>query len=213
MKINFLRNLPVLNFGSTELYKAKLKQRLFDCEEAAPVDVFITRLEDVDIYRLKRAEKDWEDTRYGGKIIEEFECSLLDMANILDENTVFYAIEVPMSNGEKQIRALAQVSGLKPVNKLSLNLLQVNNDPCMPDILQGAGSCLLYAVINMAKKCGFENFSLFSNTKAKGFYKHNHLRNRKGNEFYLTKSLYDKILSMLKEKYSIEATNKEEPLL
>ena len=211
MKIDFLHGITMPNFGSTELYKARIKQRFHDCEGAAPVDVFITRLDDSDIPRLKREEQDWLDTKFGCNIIDALTVSDPEVDELLGEKNIFYAIEMPLKNGQKQIRALAQLSKYKGQKKLNLEYMQVNNNSNMPDVIQGAGSCLLYAAINLAKKCEIEKFNLHSIPSAKGFYKHNGLR-KIGNGFYLTKNLYDKVLGTLEKRYSI-TLNKEEPLL
>ena len=211
MKINFLQKTAAPNFGSTELYRAKIKHHLHDCEEAVPVDVFITRLDFSDYARLKREEQEWEGTDYGPKLIDDLLSTASEEYNQFIPTPAFYAVEIPDIYGRKQIRAIAEVS--KERNKIKLDYIQVNNSRSMPDIIQGAGSCLLYAAINMAKKCDFDTFSLSSIGKAAKFYKRNKLNRGKENEFHLTKRLYGRNLAMLQEKYSIEKTANEEPLL
>ena len=73
MKIDFLHNITMPNFGSIPLYKATIKQRLSENDTEIPVDVFVTKLEYSDLSRLKRDEMEWLDTRYGEIIMDAME--------------------------------------------------------------------------------------------------------------------------------------------
>ncbi|MCR4880662.1 MAG: hypothetical protein K6A44_01735 [bacterium] len=203
MKIDFLHGISAPNFSSTALYKAKIRQHLHDCGETTPVDVYITKLDSFDIERLKREEKDWEDTKYGSSLIDALSYAY-PTAETEDKST-FYAVEVPFPNGVKQIRAIAEVTDKKKENQTHLDLIQVNNLECMPNVIKGAGSCLLYAIINHAKQNN-SDFNLCSISSSMGFYRHNGLKPiRKGDsEFRLEQKNYDKRLKSLEKKYSIE---------
>ena len=129
MKINFVQNN--IKFGSIPLYKAIIRQRLFDCKEDAPADVFISKLEYSDLPKLKRDEKEWIDTRYGELLMEAMETINPDIIRFLEKFSTIYAIEVPLSNGQKQIRAMAEV--VNEGNEKKLKYIQVNNVACMPN--------------------------------------------------------------------------------
>ena len=202
MKVNFVQNNT--KFGSIPLYRATVKKRGLEKEEEYPVDVFITKLEYSDLPRLKRDEMEWLDTRYGRIIMDAMESINPEIRRFLKNISTIYAVEVPLSNGEKQIRAMAEV--VNADNTKEMKYLQVNNVACMPNILGGAGSCLLYAAINDAKKEEREDFHLHSNTAAMGFYRKNGLRRPSKNDskFVLSQKMFDKRLAMLEKKYSIK---------
>ena len=210
MKIDFLHNITMPNFSSIPLYKATIKQRLSENDTEIPVDVFVTKLEYSDLSRLKRDEMEWLDTRYGEIIMDAMESINLALRRFLKNMSTIYAVEVPLSNGQKQIRAMAEV--FNKDNTKEMKYLQVNNVECMPNILKGAGSCLLYAAINDAKKEEREDFHLHSNTSAMGFYRRNGLRRPKktDSKFVLSQKMFDKRLAMLEKKYSIKTIKKGE---
>lgn len=205
MKINFVQNN--VKFGSIPLYRATIRQRLFDCKEDTPADVFISKLEHSDIPKLKKDEKEWMDTRYGELLMEAMESINPDVIRFLENFSTIYAVEVPLSYGQKQIRAMAEVMNEGNIKKLER--IQVNNVACMPSYLKGAGSCLLYAIINDAQKEKRSEFYLYSNSAAMGFYKKNGLKqpNKNDSKFVLPQKMFDKRLSKLEKKYSIQKIN------
>ena len=209
MKINFLHNkFSSYKFGSTILYKAKIKQHQHDCDFASPCDVFITRLDKTDLYRLKRDEADWEDTRFGKTIIEALENYSAEEDNYNGVKTFFYAIETPNPRGERQIRAMAMATNYIKENKIELDWLQTNNDLCMPNVLSGAGSCLLFMILKLAQKNNADTFSVYSCDNALGFYKLFGLKRKLAeyNEFSLEKRLFARKAETIRKKYSIETT-------
>lgn len=195
-----------LPFGSTLLYKAKIRQHLHDCPETTPCDVYITRLDKSDLSRLKRDEKDWEDTKYGPIIIDSLDNQRPEEDLRADMAKTFYAIETPNPFGERQIRALAQTTNYIKEKKLELDWLQTNNRLSMPNYLEGAGSCLMFVILKNAKKCNANMFSVYSNNKALDFYKKFGLKRSEEeyNEFTLEKRLFDRKADNIRKKYSIE---------
>lgn len=211
MKINFF-NCSNTNFGSKTLYSAKVQQRFHDCGEFFPLDVYITKLDTEDIPKLKRDERDWEDTIYGKNLIEAAETIYPEVQSFLKDKTSVYAIEVPSKYGERQIRALASVVDKDKGKKVYLDYIQVNNCECMPNVLKGGGSCLLYAAIDHARQIQADTFSLCSNSNAKKFYRRNGLTPiiNGDDDFKLDKKNFDKRLKILEKKYSIKKQDKNE---
>ena len=206
MKIGSLNYINSTVFGSTILYKAKIKQHLHECENETPCDVFITRLDKTDLYRLKRDEKDWEDTRFGKILIEALENTNPQENEENNIKTFFYAVETPSKIGENQIRAMAMATNYLKENRLELDWLQTNNDLCMPNVIKGAGSCLLFAILKLAKKCNADSFSVYSVNNALGFYKLLGLKRKEAeyNEFTLEKRLFARKADNIRKKYNIE---------
>ena len=207
MKIGFWHNnFSFNNFGSTVLYNAKIRQHQHDCEFDSPCDVFITRLDKYDLYRLKRDEADWEDTSFAKSIIEALENYSPEDDRQNDLKTAFFAVETKNPRGENQIRAMAMATNYLKENKVELHWLQTNNGINMPYVIKGAGSCLLFMAIEFAKKCKADKFELHSVDEAINFYKKFKMRSnlKDLNEFTLEKRFFDKKTDYIQKKYFIE---------
>lgn len=204
MKINFLRNLPVLNFGSKKLYTAKISLQKINSEERVPVDVYISRLEKKDLKKLEKELPLWEKTEFGDNVIHWLRYYDFSKSRSYRLPEHYYALEVPLPNGRKQIRALAQVTDNLDERETNLNFIQTNNIRSYNNIIHGAGSCLLYAAIAEAQKANAKKFSLSSSKEARGFYRRNGLVSQGYGNYGVSSRKFAPVLEKIREKYQIK---------
>ena len=159
------------SFGSLPIYKAKLTQPFFLRPFLRAKDVFISELDSTDIPRLGKAYDDyWYQTRFGPRIISEFEYAFSEPFRTMKKPERFFVVESAEPLPEKRkIKALALAEIHKDHIKLQLLQSQRETRKCFSQ--GGAGSCLLYVISRAANLLGKNSVELASAKQAIDFYK------------------------------------------
>ena len=202
---------PVFNnfFGSKKLFTAQILRKNPQTQAEEPIDVFITRLDKSDIERIEADSKNWENTESGDIILNSLKVNEKIEKPEQKENRKFYGIELPQKNGKRKIIAMAYATDSFQDNSVYIDFIQTLKPPYIEEKLKGAGSCLMYAILDMAKNRCAENISLESSTPAIPFYQKLGFDSDRLWHFLAQKEQMNAMHSNLRQKYLITEAEKE----
>ncbi|MCR4880661.1 MAG: GNAT family N-acetyltransferase [bacterium] len=204
MQIQSIKNANIQNFGSENLFSARINKYNSQTEQTEPVDVFITRLEASDTQRVEKNIDDWQKTDFGAELYAWLKKMSANPNNAEVKKSDLYAIEALDKDGTKTIKAMALATDSPEDKAIFLDILQTLNLPEQAEKLKGAGSCLMYALMNLAKQRSADTVSLEASTSAIPFYQKLGFDSDRLWHFLVEKDKIDELEQTLKEKYSIE---------
>lgn len=207
MKIQFINNIST-NFEGTKLFQAKVPPKYSKGGKNTLLDAFITEIGIEDMPQIYSAEHERLKTGLGEDIIDALYKS--QKIKSKNEKARFFAVEVPNKRGIPKIRAMAMATENKKKQTIRLNFLQSFHAPKGERQIKGAGSCLLYAITNDAKKLKSLLLDLYSTDSARKFYKkYGFVIVDKYSHCELRPSRYTALLGKIQKKYSIRSILKK----
>ena len=202
MKINNITN-SYQSFESKKLFRAKVSPKISRGRQGAKIDAFITEVGVDDIPELYTPERTRISRDFGENIIGWIQKTHKEKNK--GERSSFFALEVPDRKGELKIRAMAMATELKKKKKMYLDFLQTFDTPQGERQIKGAGSCLLFAIVDIAKKQKSKLIDLFAVEEARDFYRQYGFIDGKYSHFELREYKYPSLLRELQKKYSIRS--------
>lgn len=197
-----------INFCSKSLYTAQVNFFPHGSQKPIPTSIIITELNRYDIKRLKKSNASWRNTSWASSIINELED--YNYKNALKNKLIpkFFAIEIPDKKGIPRIKSLAMATKKVSERKVQVNYIQnfaANSEAISKEnIIKGAGSCLMYAIIKFAKRNKARSISLYSMELAQDFYKKIGFKEIKTLEFKTTRKSFDEIAKTIEDRFFIK---------
>ena len=195
-----------INFGRKILYSAKLKQPLTIIPMEIEKEVYISELEPCDLEDMQKIKKDWTNTKYGERIINNFDYTINEKRFF---DPLLYKKYYIVEDKKRKVRAMAFSEIMDDFVQLSL--IQSEREKKGDASIKGAGSCLLYATSNLAQSLNVDSVFIRALPEAVQFYEKSGAEKIRDNadDYIVRKANFADFQSNLAAKYIIQPYEKK----